>query len=89
MSTFSQGHTRDYTRKRNMMQNNWDSLSRSRRTRLNEGDGILPKSKKYRDWHCKKGCEKKHEHKTTPKILESIKKGFWGLIKDNRVKEAA
>ncbi len=48
-----------------MMQNNWKAEDRAKRTRLNEGDGIIPKSVKYRGWSCKgEGeCKKKHEHR--------------------------
>lgn len=66
MSTFSKHKCKDYVKKKNMMQNNWTAEARSKRTRLNEGDGTLPKSVKYAGWHCKGedgGCKKNHVHR--------------------------
>lgn len=63
MSTFSKVRSKDYLKKKNMLQNNWTAEKRSTRSRLASGDGVLPKSTKYRTWSCRKDCAKKHEHR--------------------------
>lgn len=74
MSTFSKTRSADYRKKQNMMQNNWPSDERAKRTRLNEGDGIIPKSRKFRDWSCKPDCKKLHRaDKKTGKVVHEFK----------------
>jgi hypothetical protein len=75
MSTFSRVNSKDYQRKKNVLQNNATDALRSKRSRLVAGDGTLPRSNKYRDWSCKVDCKKLHKaDRKTGEVLHKYKK---------------
>lgn len=47
MTTFSKGQSKDYIKKRNVKRNNLPKIERKGKV-LSEGDGTLPKSRKWR-----------------------------------------
>ncbi|MDD5726272.1 MAG: hypothetical protein PHC53_02570 [Patescibacteria group bacterium] len=49
MSTFSKGQSKDYIKKRNVKNNNYRDDNPWKHTRLYDGGGVLPKSRKYKE----------------------------------------